>query len=163
MMNCPSYTSQNASLSHLGDEMSEELTNDKELILEMWKKGNSARDIAAAVGKTRNSIMGLIYRLRSKGLVGYRVEPVVKQKARPMPKNKVSRPPKMKKAPIPKVKPLKDSQPIPFYKLEHFNCRYIVSDGMPKDFLFCGKVVLSAPYCTDHRALCYTRDQAREG
>jgi hypothetical protein len=162
MMNGPLVTNQNASSILLGDKMSEELATNKDLILEMWKSGHSSRDIAKAVGKTRNAIIGLIYRFRSKGLVGYRIEPVIKKKACPMPKNKVSRQPKIKKLPIPKAKPLQDSEPITFIELQALSCRYVVSDGLPKDFLFCGKMVISAPYCSDHKALCYTRNETRE-
>tara|TARA_R110000787_G_scaffold26344_26_gene73753 strand:+ start:1707 stop:2084 length:378 start_codon:yes stop_codon:yes gene_type:complete len=38
-----------------------------ERIAELWRLGLSARDIAAAVGLSRNAVLGHVYRMRSKG------------------------------------------------------------------------------------------------
>jgi len=44
------------------------LKEDEIFLIENWNKGMSARDIAEKLGRTRSSIAGKIYRLRSRGV-----------------------------------------------------------------------------------------------
>ena len=42
-----------------------------------------------------------------------------------------------------------------FDKLTAKSCRFILNDGPPQDFLFCGKEKTGRSYCADHSKLCY--------
>ena len=49
------------------------------------------------------------------------------------------------------------SQPVKFDKLTPKLCRFVLNDGPPENFLFCGQPKKGRAYCKDHEALCYYR------
>jgi hypothetical protein len=44
---------------------------------------------------------------------------------------------------------------VPFDKLTSKSCRFIINNGDPRDFLFCGKPKRGKSYCEEHEAICY--------
>jgi len=46
-------------------------------------------------------------------------------------------------------------KPVKFDKLTARSCRFIINDGPPQDFLFCGKEKTGRSYCAEHSKLCH--------
>lgn len=160
------------------------ITEEEELlIIKMWKERATGSEIGAALGRSRNSIMGKLNRLRAKGVITLLPE----GEARFKPKNKEQSPPPVvkKKVPsMPKMPPLKTKadlgepkpleslftappvkeekrQPIKFSALKPRSCRYVVSGKWPEDFLFCGKTKTQAAYCDEHAKISYVKVEKR--
>lgn len=53
---------------------------DKEEVIRMWNEGSTGLQIAEAMGTTRSAIMGMLYRLRGKGLIKYRPRPTAEER-----------------------------------------------------------------------------------
>lgn len=131
-------------------------------ILELWNQNKSTASIAAAVGKTKGSVCGLLWRMRRRGLV-------VPTKAEINPREsfrakrheerdrKIRFDPKIKSQPFErKNRPIpKESLNIGFWKLKAHSCRYVVNDGQPEQFIFCGATKERGSYCAAHAEICY--------
>ena len=44
-----------------------------------------------------------------------------------------------------------------FTELTSRSCRFVLNDGRPETFFFCGEPKSVGPYCKDHAALCYLK------
>jgi hypothetical protein len=123
----------------------------KEIVKSLWEDGLTGSEIAAKIGATRNSVLGLIARLR-------KIDPSVKPRGRWMPQGKKPTPPVVKpKNPV-AIKAQKQKDPdsqIGILSLKIFSCRYIVKDGDIYTRRYCGKNIDRSSYCADHYKLCY--------
>lgn len=156
--------------------------NDKlrKQIYEMWEAGHTSFDISAALGITRNSVMGIVNRGQRMGMITRRGTVGKKPKEPKAPTAKVIRlpkkpplttiqPPKLKKeepmaketkpvvVPIP---PRKKTGPKTIMELGIYDCRWMMPDKR-----YCGEVAKSAqtPWCEEHYKLVYVRGTARRG
>ena len=143
-------------------------------IIEMWEKSISGGAIAAELGITRNSVIGVIYRERAKG----RVFRSHSEKRKPNKKQaKVIIDDQPKKKPEPKEKKEKNTKKIlakviddPIIQeyfaddkseicsmndLKSYSCRYPVSADNEAPIMFCGKQQERGSYCKEHGAICY--------
>lgn len=152
--------------------------NDREeKILALWKQGYSTAMIAKTMEISKNAICGAIFRMRERGvdipkrgshtpgLITVRPPKVAKPKSE-RPKREgygprfhrlferavdTDSPPKIAKKPIPKP----TQKNVGFWRLTAQSCRYVVNDGRPEQFIFCGAPQERGPYCAEHAAICY--------
>jgi hypothetical protein len=128
-------------------------------ILKLWMDGKQGSEIAAKLRITRNSVMGYLYRMRKKGLIEYK-DPVVIDKI-----NKGQTPTRVPRAKKPYRSPyeqLKIPFPLPpktggitLMELTSNSCRYVINDGLPAQFRFCGAPKKTGTYCEEHHKICY--------
>ena len=123
----------------------------KPLIRDLWNKGLTASEIADKIGRTRNSVMGAISRMRATDpSIETRGSGIfVVKKPRPL----VIKPPK----PVELVK-IKDDSPkgsVDIMNLKTFSCRYIVKEGSYLTARYCNKQIDRSSYCADHYKICY--------
>ena len=147
-----------------------ELSDKDKLIIERWEQGFTGSDIGNEFGMTRNAVMGKLARLRKLGLVTYKMNAKISLKDVKPKKLKLVKTfnsyPKMFRGrlpptPLPKMLPVK-GKPIKFLDLKPFTCRYIVNDGKPSEFMFCGKPKMIRSYCDEHARLCYMPTKTKE-
>ena len=131
---------------------------DVEIVKTLWQKGQSASQIAGALGKgrfTRNAVIGKIHRI---GLTGRGKVPGHTSGGPPR-KVKLTphfSQPKTKSAAIFKTEPLpkEDTPPaklIALHELEDHHCRWRFHDPKSPEFGFCGGAkVIGLPYCETH-------------
>lgn len=134
------------------------LTEDiKARIKEMWETGMTASQIGAAVGKTKNSVISYVRRLRKNGVA---IEhPVIPQarKERPPPK------PQAKIIPFPKNNWSETddeeevgAEIVSMHDLRLFMCRFVADSPNGYNTAFCGKRTNGfSSYCERHRKVCY--------
>jgi len=144
----------------------------EEKILELWTIGHTTSKIAAILGRSKNSICGSIFRMREKGITippkrSTREVIVQKKTVERTPRPKVARPPmtgqhlvSKKRKTSPELAKYtkgsaKDSLNIRFWKLKTNSCRYVVNDGRPETFIFCGAPQERGSYCAEHAAICF--------
>lgn len=137
-----------------------ELTERDKLVLSLWKKGLTGSQIGEKLGTTRSAILGLINRLRAAGYVEYRAkQPRPKRKARPKPRKasekKLDQFELLISAPVVVPAP-EPSKPLTIMELTRRSCRYILNDGKPSSFLYCGKTTEKGSYCREHYKICFT-------
>lgn len=128
-------------------------------IVSMWNTGFSAAQIALAVGKNRNMVIGKVWRMRQKGVVLHFHERPKSNKPNTV---RVKRTERRKKS----VLPLFDFKPPPkpveakplnisFWQLKNNSCRYVTNEGRPENFLFCGAPKERGSYCEAHAKICF--------
>lgn len=140
-------------------------------IIELFKSGMTTAKIGDEVGKTKNSICGLIYRYRSWGYIS---DKRTGGAGMPKPQKERTRNPhvvkkrlnylfskprldmSIAKRAIPEV-PLSApvTNGVTFWKLKKNSCRYVLNDGRPETFKFCGEPIHSKSYCAYHASICY--------
>jgi hypothetical protein len=123
----------------------------KKIALDMWNKNFTGGQIAQELCLTRNTVMGILHRLKKTGEVGPRPKLAFKINSPKMAAKTKKLPPVFIKA-----KPVNHM----FKKLMQLradSCRYIVNDGHAAHFLFCGKPKEKGSYCMDHAKLCYIK------
>jgi len=133
-------------------------------ILDMWNQDYTSSQIAKELNVTRNVVMGVIARMRKKGLVGFKprkevFKPIHALRKPPLKlNNKIKNisPPK----PLPKPEPIKPGA-MKFMDLTPFSCRYIVNEGHASTFLFCGMPKEQGAYCANHASICYIPTKAK--
>lgn len=154
-------------------------------IKQLWLAGLSSGEIAKELEVTRGVVMGRIHRMREANEIGVREcderMHKIKQEVRRLEKERQASLPDIikvmpleKEAPVPEKKeetqtkdilrifdeapPKKVGRgPIKFNQLTYMTCRYIVNDGDPRDFLFCGEPKRGRAYCAEHEAICYCK------
>jgi len=137
-----------------------ELNDRDKLVLSLWKKGLTGSQIGEKIGTTRSAILGLINRLRAAGYVEYRAKnPRPKKDALPKPRKapekKLDQFELLISAPVVAPAP-EPSKPLTIMELTRRSCRYILNDGKPSSFLYCGKTTERGSYCRDHHKICFT-------
>jgi len=133
---------------------------DKE-ILALWKTGLTGRQIAEKLGMTRGAILGLVNRLRIAGYVKYRAKnPRPKRdaprKAQKPPEKNLDRFELSVSAAPPLIPEPVQTRPLTIMELGRRSCRFILNDGKPSSFLFCGKTTDKGSYCLEHHKVCFT-------
>jgi hypothetical protein len=143
-------------------------------ILDLWMKGHSGLRIAQMLGTSRSAVLGMLKRIREWGHSTERTVPA-QPKARKgdkpaepiVPKPRVERkaPPNLvrlaaPKRPSPPPKPVEPAKPdepklIRFPNLKPHHCRYVMNNGHPSTFLFCGKDKWKSSFCEEHYKLVY--------
>jgi hypothetical protein len=145
----------------------------KKSIKDLWLTGLTASQISMELCISRGSVMGKIHRMREAGEIGTRESDVRMGRIRAQTKKlerervltlfdvmhetpieKEEAIELIKELPVPTVP---SSKPIKFDKLTPKSCRYVLNDGDPANFLFCGKQKNGRSYCKEHEALCYYR------
>ena len=128
----------------------------KEILREMHGKGATALEIAIALNRTRNSVIGFIHR---SGLSNSRPKkqppPKVERKpqvAKPAPVHKLF--PK----PIVEVEKPKSTDGVLFIFATNRNCKYIPGHADGANTRVCGKRSISGKsWCPEHFALVYNK------
>ena len=154
------------------------MENTTQSIKDLWLLGLTGREIANQLKTTRNAVLGKIYRMRESGEIGIREADMRMHNIRIETKKLESErvvtiTGVMRESPMEKEtpeKPIEDilifeqlfpkeqtTQPVKFDKLTPKSCRFVLNDGLPENFLFCGKPKKGRSYCKDHEALCYHR------
>lgn len=152
-------------------------------VKDLWMQGLTGTQIGKELNITRSAVLGKIYRMREAGQIDVRESDVQAQKARETTKkikdgilngdeeDAQDAPPKRGFLCEP-VQPLESFPPHPFLfeelppndpqwkpvtfdNLTPRSCRYVLNDGNPSTFLFCGKQKKGRAYCEEHEKLCY--------
>ena len=119
-------------------------------IVDLWQKNVTALNIANLLGLTKNSVIGRVNRLRTKGHDLRKKELPAKGKAM------------KKRKPVSKPVILRWTGPSKkIAELKTYDCRYVISDRSDELFLFCGKPKVFNSYCAEHHALCHARPANR--
>lgn len=136
------------------------------IMIDMWNNGKTGAEIAKEVGKTRNSVMGLLQRLRIKGFLQYkktadRNDEQIIHKIVLSRKNKQvtiadARLPITKPIVLPRKKLMKPPG-ITLLELNIDTCRYILDTPQFEKVFYCGEQVEHGSYCAKHGALCYVK------
>ena len=144
---------------------------EKQMVIDLWERGMTGKEIGEQFGVTRCAILGLINRLRNNGYEFKRPfernrairENIIKVKkvkaikaakapkvAKEPKKPKAAKPPKI----IVKEEPQVDmSTDIMGLKIN--SCRYPISADDVSPMIFCGKPQDHGSYCKEHGAICY--------
>ena len=135
--------------------------NEKQKVMDMAAKGHTAKEIAHAIKRTRNAVLGFCNRNEIK----------FNHKVRGG-KTTAARKPKPERKVVVKVKPVyqpktqvytpENGEYISFHQLQMNNCRAVIGDAMGENTLYCGKLVMKAgcAWCEEHYKLYYTRKGA---
>ena len=128
-------------------------------LLDLNNQGLSASDISARMGKSRNAILGKLFRLRG-GRTGNRKVSVAK-----IPRG-VKLPPvrRFNYTDQPALPPisLADGAGIAITDLQTGMCKWPIGDPKQSDFRFCGHPQHEGkPYCTAHCAVAYAPPKVR--
>ena len=125
-----------------------ELTERERAVLHLLKEGLTLQVIAGRLSLTRNAVSGLVYRMKGAHVPGAIWPASVR---------------KLKKSPPPRAVRRADPQaartargPLTLLELKRNSCRFILGDDLT---FYCGEEAEVAPYCTKHRAVCYTARQ----
>lgn len=131
-------------------------------ILELWNQGITTAKIGAEIGKTKGSVCGLLWRMRQRGLII-----PTRQNIKPSDEFREKRAEKREQKARFKQNGQPDllkrfDQPIPpeslnigFWKLTAHSCRYVVNDGRPEQYIFCGAPKVRGAYCKTHAEICF--------
>lgn len=162
------------------------LSDYEKKILELWNQNLSTALIAAELKVTKNMICGQVYRMRERGvkierratvtsgshrerqmrgIYGEEIVSAKPQRDAPLldwmlKKEKTSKP-------LPEMKISDEANPlnIKFWDLTADSCRYVMNDGRPENFIFCGAPKERGAYCEAHAKICFnvpTYEQRRE-
>lgn len=147
-------------------------------IKDLWLTGLSGREIAKELSTTRSAVLGKIFRMRASGEIGIRESDIRMHSIRIETKKRenervITLVDVMRETPFEKeqanvlsiiCEPVMASypkngvfKPVKFDNLTPKSCRFVLNDGPPSGFLFCGKEKKGRAYCADHEALCYYR------
>lgn len=136
----------------------------------LWREGNTAVVVAAAVGKTKGAVIGLMH--RRKVVQGTKPDKDPRGGSKPGPRRQRStkvaaRPPKPPKPVAPdapeeasNVTPLKPTEPPPegvtILELRHWHCRYPKGEALEPAVYYCGQPKLAGrSYCSGHCAVAF--------
>jgi hypothetical protein len=135
-------------------------------IVDMWNTGASSSDIAHEVNRTRNSVIGILNRLREKG---YSVNRKAALKTKPDLKRRKVREVKTSRGWVRQrdidikqilIRAKKNYSENPsvgmtLMDLKSTSCRYVIETHSKHGTLFCGNENYKRSYCEEHFRLCY--------
>jgi GcrA cell cycle regulator len=120
-------------------------------LADLWRDGKSASEVAAALGVTRNAVIGKVHRL---GLSGdgrhAQARPAKPSTQRPSRPRAVRAPPGPQRAFV--TEALTGLVPC-LEDLPRRACHWPIGDPKAEDFAFCGRRADVQPYCPVHRAV----------
>jgi len=148
-------------------------------ILQLWKQGWTSGDIAKQLSLTRNAVMGKLYRFRQAGVIDYKTKKSRDTALIVMAKTKTRNQQIAKGAELDTLEPempllyfmestceLKspeERKSVGIFGLNFDSCRYSISGGSSKDYLFCNQPQRrGSSYCESHHKICYTKYADRE-
>ena len=117
----------------------------KERIKELWTLGWSSTKIGLELGLTRNSVIGVVHRMRQKGIS-------IPSNRKTTIKKKYTRE-KETKARSERDKYYES--PTDIFGLRMSSCRFIVEEGTVYTTKYCNQKAHKASYCKDHYKICY--------
>lgn len=141
-------------------------------IVELWNQGYSTSMIASQLGRSKNMICGKIFRMREKGFdlspraVVTKVKTETGQTKVAKRRSTMNKPllgllfkkkaeERVRPIVIVKEKKAPNQRNIKFKHLSSESCRFIINDGRPENFIFCGAQKERGAYCAEHAAICY--------
>ncbi len=135
---------------------------------QLWLEGHSARVIGDRLGRTRNSVIGRVHRLRLAkriSTIGERKKPGPKKNPGAFRKSR-ARPPELRvarvKPPRPQEVPSPEARMISLMELTPFTCKWPLGHPGEPGFAFCGAVPFpNRVYCEHHARLAYMPPKAR--
>lgn len=145
--------------------------DDKAKVAELLRQGLSTAKIAPLVGRSRNSVLGIIHRHpelkpvaaskpHAMSIKASRKQGGIKggKPAKILPQNLVAKKAARAKDPVfvERAVPLPVLRMVPLVDLQPGECRYPHGDPRSEDFGFCGAPVRSGSWCRHHRRLVYT-------
>lgn len=146
-------------------------------IYDLWQQNFSTAMIAKMMNISKNSVCGIVFRLRERGIA------IPKRSSHPTGLITI-RPPKPveeKKScskregyglrfarlfdraiatdsmvEVPKNQNVKKmGKNVRFWNLTAQSCRYVINDGRPEQFIFCGAPKERGAYCEEHAKICF--------
>lgn len=132
----------------------------------MVADGASASEVGAALGCSRNAVIGAAHRNNVVlAIIGHR-----KRHVPPRPRNRSRRPPKLsavtQRSPT-KTEPVASAappQPCSLVELTNVSCRWPHGEPHLPGFFFCGSpeadMTVGVPYCRFHRTMAYAPRRA---
>lgn len=135
----------------------------------MWDNGSTSSEIASELGVTRNTVMGRVSRMKTKGVIKFRILNVKEKEKKapaitPTKKERVlyvipSYPLRnsIRRRPIKIVdEPVQQKVGnVTLMELTYKHCRYIVGSSKARGTLYCGEEKGNRSYCTAHAKLCF--------
>lgn len=127
-------------------------------MVDMWNKGMSSTEIGKVLGKTRNSVIGVLHRLRDKGyyiekkVVPWNKDEKPKQKIQEVKTNSGWR--RRKITFVPKDN-FVQTEGVTLLDLTPTSCRFIIHTESRRGPLFCGQPKDKISYCAHHYRMCY--------
>ena len=137
---------------------------DKQTAFDLYSKGMSCRHIGHHFGRTRNSVIGMMYRsgvhtarptMEKPPKTPAPPKPIKTVTLATMPQNSIVTKLLALKEPIPE--PAADGQ-IPFPAWTNTRCKYVIGDVKGADTIACGEPSIShnRPWCRYHAKIVYT-------
>jgi hypothetical protein len=123
-----------------------ELTERERAVLHLLKEGLTLQVIATRLNLTRNTVSGLVYRMKGAHVPGA-IWPANVRKSKKSPPPRAARRVALAEAAS------TASGPLTLLELKRTSCRFILGDDLT---FYCGEVAETAPYCAAHRKACYT-------
>lgn len=121
-------------------------SEEAEILKREWTAGKRAKTIGEMLGRTKNSVIGMIRRL---GLS----EPSNKA---PVVYGRRQRRPTPRYVPLPPWRPSLESRPCRLMELDEKRCHYPMGEPNHPDFRYCGGDKREgSSYCEYHRSVCY--------
>ena len=137
-------------------------TDRVELLKSHFDAGLSCREIAAAIGVSRNAVIGKLARLQlTRGPGQIRAEPRPSKTARERSRKSIPRLQyQMLQAvyeePQPALDAIASDHRCSLFELSNERCRWPISTPGAEDFCFCGNTPVGGmPYCLGHTRLAY--------
>ena len=135
-------------------------------LIELWKAHKTSGQIAVKLDMSRSAVMGLVGRLRAKGLLEYRDPASKKNATREEKRNKLRNPyvPNKTRKSLPPLPPvIENSSPVKLFQLTAKSCRFVINDSQSAaDFLFCNKPKKVGAYCEEHHKICYIKSEPKK-
>ena len=147
----------------------ENLPKDFQIIAGMWSSGKTGAEIAAALGTTRNAVLGKIYRMRRNGhILPWKqyappvlvAKPIREKKSQPVDsvvlkkRSLIDKKARLyiKPEPDPKIKGKRNATLL---NLKFNSCRYIIGETNGAKTIYCGATKQRGSFCMEHAKLCY--------
>ena len=120
----------------------------KKQIAKMWLEGISGGKIAETLDITRNSVMGLVHRLKLVRSEKKIIKPIVKKK-------------KIKPVEVDNFGIIKNEFNTNIVGLNNSKCKFIISEQTGIDAIYCGAPIHRESYCKEHYDICYRPIRSR--